>query len=189
MNTLDSVSSSLVTLTRAENSLMLVVAPHAGMPLMVELAARLALNGTVRVLDGGNRFNIYPVAQAVRRLTPKLEGTLANISLSRAFTCYQVLTLLEETPAAAAPTLVLDLLSTFLDENVRLPESRRLLQLSIVQLKRLSQSAPVIMSAKPLLRLSADRLPLLELLEQSSTRAVHLESQHEAPAANLPLFG
>ena len=191
MNTLDSISSSLVTLTRGDaNPLMLVVAPHAGMPLMVELAARLALNGSVRVLDGGNRFNIYPVAVAVRRLTPRLEETLSHISLSRAFTCYQVLTLLEEeTPAAATPTLVLDLLSTFLVENVKLPESRRLLLLAIDQLRRLSQSAPVIVSAKPLLRLSADRLPLLELLEQSSTRVVHLEAQHEAAAANLPLFG
>jgi hypothetical protein len=80
---------------------------------MVETAARLALNGPVRVLDGGNRFNVYPVAQAVRRLTPRLEETLSHMSLSRAFTCYQMLTLLEETPADPVPTLVLDLLSTF----------------------------------------------------------------------------
>jgi hypothetical protein len=107
--------------------LTLVIAPHAGMPLMVETAARLALNGSVRVLDGGNRFNVYPVAQAVRRITPRLEETLSHISLSRAFTCYQMLTLLEETTAQPVATLVLDLLSTFLDENVTLVESRRLL--------------------------------------------------------------
>ena len=189
MNAIDSISRSLVPEQGSGSSLMLVVAPHAGTPQMVELAARLALNGAVRVLDGGNRFNIYPVAQAVRRLTPSLESTLANISLSRAFTCYQMLTLLEETPAASTPTLVFDLLATFLDENVKLPESRRLLELAVVQLQRLSRSAPVVMSAKPLLKLSADRLPLLEMLAQASTQVVQLEAPHEAPAATLPLFG
>ena len=190
MNAIESISSSLVPLNgAAADSLLLVIAPHAGMPLMVELAARLALKGSLRVLDGGNRFNVYPVAQAVRRLTPRLEETLARISLSRAFTCYQMLTLLEETPAAPTPTLVLDLLATFLDENVRLPESRRLLELAVVQLQRLSQSAPLIMSVKPPLALVAERMPLLDLLEQASTRTLHLEAQHSQVAATLPLFG
>jgi hypothetical protein len=190
MNSIESISNSLIPLGQGSaDPLLLIVAPHAGMPLMVELAARLALNGAVRVLDGGNRFNIYPVAQAVRRLTPRLEGTLANITLSRAFTCYQMLTLLEETPAQAVPTLVLDLLATFLDENVKLPESRRLLQLAVVQLERLSQSAPVIMSVKPPLKLVAERMPLLDLLEQASTRTLHLEPQHNTPVSTLPLFG
>lgn len=42
------------------NQLMLVVAPHAANPLMLELAARLAVEQPLRVLDGGNRFNVYP---------------------------------------------------------------------------------------------------------------------------------
>ncbi|MHC1739952.1 MAG: hypothetical protein AB9897_02450 [Anaerolineaceae bacterium] len=190
MNTIESISNSLIPLGAQpdEDRLVLIIAPHAGMPLMVELAARLALNGEVRVLDGGNRFNVYPVAQAVRRLTPRLEETLSHISLSRAFTCYQMLTLLEETPAHSIPTLVLDLLATFLDENVRLEESRRLLQLAITQLQRLSQSAPLVMSVKPPIALMADRMPLLNLLQQASTRTLHLEAQHKQAAVTLPLF-
>jgi hypothetical protein len=177
MNTLSPVPSRPIPLnTLTKDSLLLVIAPHAGMPLINEAAARLALNGNVRVLDGGNRFNVYPVARSVRRLTPRLEETLARISLARAFTCYQMLTLLEDTPALSTPTLVLDLLSTFLDESVRLEESRRLLQQSIRHLQRLSHSAPVVVSAKPLLALSADRLPLLELLQQAATNVIKLES-------------
>jgi hypothetical protein len=48
------------------------------------------------------------------------------VRLSRAFTCYQMLALLAETPAGGPPTLVLDLLDTFYDESVPLHESRRL---------------------------------------------------------------
>ncbi len=170
------------------NQFVVVVAPHAAMPMMVEMAARLALNGQVRVLDGGNRFNVYPVAQAVRRLTPRLEETLSRITLSRAFTCYQVLALLEDTPARSVPTLVLDILSTFLDENVNLEESRRLLQNCIRHLQRLSQAAPVVASVKPLLSLSRDRLPLLDLLTESASRSLVLETpQAEVPSA-LPLW-
>lgn len=173
----------------SRDRLNLVIAPHAGMPLMVESAARLALNGSVRVLDCGNRFNVYPVAQAVRRLTPRLEETLSHISLSRAFTCYQVLTLLEETSAKPVATLVLDLLATFLDENVTLEESRRLLQLGIGHLERISRSAPVVVSVKPLLALSADRKPLLEMLKEAAAETVQFETPHQQPpASGLPLF-
>jgi len=171
------------------NQLVVVMAPHAAMPMMVEMAARLALNGSVRVLDGGNRFNVYPVAQAVRRLTPRLEETLSHITLSRAFTCYQVVTLLEETPSRPVPTLVLDILSTFLDENVKLDESMRLLKASIDQLKRLSRSAPVVVSAKPLLTLSADRVSLVDTLLESASRTVVLEAPRLQPSAALPLWG
>ena len=192
MNAIDSITASMLPIglgQAGKDSLVLVIAPHAGMPLLVELAARLALNSKVRVLDGNNRFNVYPVAQAVRRLTPRLEETLSRVSLARAFTCYQMLTLLEETPAESTPTLVLDLLATFLDENVRLEESRRLLQLAIVQLQRLSQSAPLVVSVKPPIALVADRMPLLELLQQAAAHTIQLEGQQPQPVTTLPLFG
>ena len=100
-----------------------------------------------------------------------------------------MLTLLEETPAESTPTLVLDLLATFLDENVRLEESRRLLQLAIVQLQRLSQSAPLVVSVKPPIALVADRMPLLELLQQAAAHTIQLEGQQPQPVTTMPLFG
>ena len=178
-NTLGGVSGGRLTL---------VIAPHAGMPLMVETAARLALNGRVRVLDCGNRFNVYPVAQAVRRITPRLEETLSHITLARAFTCYQVLTLLEETAAQPVAALVLDLLSTFLDENVTFAESRRLLQLGIGHLQRVSAAAPVVVSVKPLLALSAERQPLLEMLKEAAGDTLQFEAPRPQSSAALPLW-
>jgi len=67
--------------------------------------------GELRVLDGGNRFNVYPVARAVRRYTPNLTASLGRICLSRAFTCYQMAALLAKTPADGLPILVIDLLA------------------------------------------------------------------------------
>jgi hypothetical protein len=65
---------------------------------MLDLAARLALRGELRVLDGGNSFNAYTVARNLGRLVggggSALEEALQRIQVARAFTCYQVLTLL-----------------------------------------------------------------------------------------------
>ena len=130
------------------NHLMLVIAPFAARTAMLDLAAQLAAHGPLRVLDGGNQFNVYPVARAIRRQTSDLNVSLQRIVLSRAFTCYQMVVMLDETAAAPfpIPTLALDLLATFYDENVALVESQRLLRGCISRLQQASQQAPVIVS-------------------------------------------
>lgn len=127
----------------------LLIGPRAGCEPMLELTAALALQGPVRILDGGNSFNVYRVARQIRRRTSRLTETLNRISVARAFTCYQVVTLFEETAVAPFPHLALDLLATFYDENISLAESCRLLQLVAVHLQRLRQHAPVIISLHP----------------------------------------
>ncbi len=100
------------------NRLLVLSAPHAAVRWMLELAARLALSGPLRVLDGGNRFNVYPVARTIRRYSAELTAALARIELVRAFTCYQLAAMLQEMPADGRPLLVLDMLATFYDESV-----------------------------------------------------------------------
>src|SRR5512146_734182 len=149
--------------------LALVIGPHAVQAQMLDLAARLAVGGPLRVLDCGNRFNVYPVARAIRSRTAGLQAALERIHLARAFTCYQVLTLLEEAPDEGVPTLVLDLLATFYDEDVKLPESQRLLRRCLLQLRRLCRSAPLIVSAQPPKPIiSAERAVLLDSLRQAA---------------------
>jgi len=173
-------------LPASSGAIHLVIAPHAGTGLITETAARLALAGQVRVLDCGNRFNVYPVAKAVRRLTTEMDPVLDRILLSRAFTCYQVLALLrQETSPKPAPILVVDLLATFLDENIPLAESRRLLDHSLYEIERLSQAAPVLITVKPLLTLSADRASLLEVLIQTATAVYRLEDPALLPEPQL----
>jgi hypothetical protein len=165
------------------NRLLVLTAPHAANDVMIELAARLSLAGELRVLDGGNRFNVYPLARIIRRYTSELTGALARISLMRAFTCYQAATMLAEMAADNHPLLVLDLLSTFYDENVSLEESRRLLTGCIPHLQRLSRLAPVVVSAKPPAFLCAERAVLVEALQAAAGGAWQLEA---LPAPQAP---
>jgi hypothetical protein len=161
--------------------LWLVLAQRAARQPMLDLAARLAQRGVLRVLDGGNSFNAYTVARNLGRRVgggAALESALGRIHIARAFTCYQVLTLLSETPAAPYPTLVLDLLATFYDENVERYESQRLLEKCTQHLLRLSRLAPVVVSARGL-RLRPplqDRTFLVEMLEAAAHQVLYEES-------------
>lgn len=127
----------------------LLIGPRAEREAMLNIAALLALRGPVRVLDGGNSFNALWVARAVRRQTPYLKPALGRIFVARAFTCYQVVTLFEQTSATETPQLVLDMLATFYDESVTLEESLRLLRIAIGHLRRLRQRGPVVVGVRP----------------------------------------
>jgi hypothetical protein len=137
---------------------------------MLDLAARLAVRGPLRVLDGGNQFNAIPVARTIRRYTSDLTNVLQDILLARAFTCYQMASLIADSPSGAAPTLVLDLLATFYDENVSLGDSRRLLAGCLLKLQRMGQTGPVIVGAQPPGSECPERQVLLEQLRKSTSQ-------------------
>lgn len=116
---------------------------------MALITTGMALAGPVHVLDTGNRFDAYGIARLVRRQTVEVDRVLGRIQVARAFTCYQVVTLFEQLPDAAAPYIVFDLLATFYDESVSLSESYRLLNIVLSRLKRLRRTAPVVVSLYP----------------------------------------
>jgi hypothetical protein len=176
--------NSLANPTR--NQIQLVVAPHAGREMMLALASRLAPGHVVRVLDGGNQFNAYTVSREIRRHTAELNKAMSNIRLSRGFTCYQMVVLLADTPTIPdRPVLVLDLLSTFYDESVPMAESRRLLEQAVIHLRRLSRTAPVMVSARPPSALRPDRLVLLDLLRASCAQVMTAEAPRMQPIPGL----
>jgi hypothetical protein len=155
-------------------SLVLVLAsPALGIQVMTDFTARLALGGPVRVLDGGNRFAAYPLARTVRRYSSQLEEVMRRVQIARAFTCYQMLALLAQSSEVPIPTLVLDLIATFLDESVALIERRYLLRQATDHLLRLSQQAPVAVSSSPL---TADQPgDLLQTLVETADHIVRFE--------------
>jgi hypothetical protein len=139
-----------LTLDIHAGRLHLLVAPHPAVDRLTDaFIARLALDGEVRALDGGNRFDAHQVARHIRRQTPALEPTLERVTIARAFTCYQMAALLAGQPPGASPLLVLNLLTTFHDENVPQAERLRLLGQCLADLKRLAGRAPVLVSAAP----------------------------------------
>jgi hypothetical protein len=78
------------------------------------------------------------------------------------------------------PVLVLDFLSTFLDESVQAEECTFLFEKTLKRVLRVSQFAPVVVSVKPLLSISAERVGLLNQLKE---RAAHFwEEVPEIPA-------
>lgn len=173
-------------LNPTRNQIQLVVAPHAGREMMLALASRLAPGHVVRVLDGGNQFNAYTVSREIRRHTADLNRALSNIRLSRGFTCYQMMVLLADTPTIPdRPVLVLDLLATFYDESVPLVESRRLLEEAIIHLRRLSRTAPVMVSARTPNALCPDRIILLDVLRAAATQVMTAEAPRLQPIPGL----
>jgi len=160
-----------------------VLPPRLSQPLL-HMVARLALRGPLRVLDGGNRFNAYTVAQALRQHTEQVEAVLGRIRIARAFTCYQVAALLAETPALPEPTVALDLLATFRDESVPLWERRRLLACCREHLRRLASRAPLLVSASAQGASGVDEL--LALLEEAADQVWRFAPL--PPPAPLRLF-
>jgi len=154
-----------------DRRLLAIAAPHAGSQIMLTLTAYLAQRGRVRVLDGGNRFNAYLVARTLRSLSADdLTQALMRIQVARAFTCHQVLALLEQTPPEALPTLVLDLLDTYYDESVPLTERLRLAERSATCLRALSQQAVVVVSLRPPRPPATDPTGLLDIILGAADR-------------------
>jgi len=152
------------------SGLLLVFGTHGGAPLMLDLAARLSLRGPVYLLDCGNRSNMYRVARTLRTLTADPVAVMRQIRLSRAFTCYQVVALLEKAASdRGVPVLALDLLTTFMDESVQATESSTLFEQALRCLLAMSTHSPVVVSVKPLLSLSEPRFGLLEHLKQAAS--------------------
>ena len=171
--------------TLQPGQLHLILAARAAQHQLVNaLIARRALAGPVRVLDGGNCFKGHHLARELRRGTPDLKVALENVHMARAFTCYQVVTLLNSTPEVPFPTMVLEMLSTFYDESVPLVERQRLLETCLVQLHRLSRQASVAVSVSPPPDEASSTL--LSALEETADHIWHLEPQ--LPPAQLSWF-
>lgn len=133
---------------------------------MLACIATLALEGSVVVLDGGMLFNAYRVLMAAHGQT----RILNRIRFARAFTCYQMVSLLERTPAEEACVVVLDLLSTFQDENVPTGERTRLLKICLPHLTRLSQARGALVSVGPPRGMSPESQPLFRLLAEEAAQ-------------------
>jgi len=156
-------------------------------PILVEVIAELALKRKLLVLDGGNRFDGYGLAHALRRHTINLDDALKNILLSRTFTCYQLTTLLSDLACDNTPIVVLDILSTFLDENVNLHVRHKLLSTCLTHLQRLSQTAPVVIWARTRSLPGIEDKGLMEELLKTSDSIWYTDNPQPV-TKQLPLF-
>ncbi len=173
------------TLSLQNGTLVVIYAPQAARQASSALIAQLALRGAVTVLDGGNRFQPYRIAHLLRRKTRQVNAAADRLIIRRAFTCYQMLALLQSTPALPQPYVVLDLLATFYDDHITSREASRLLDACLQQVQRLLQVAPVVVTLAP--PLNQERAFLVERVCARADRVYLLEPS--APCASqLMLF-
>jgi hypothetical protein len=95
--------------------------------LMPHLAAWIGRLGSAQIVDAAFLFNPYSLASHLAACGMDPNPLMQQVKVARAFTCYQVDTLLRQLPNSEQPLAVLGLLMTFQDEAVRLAERRRLL--------------------------------------------------------------
>lgn len=164
-----------------QTGLYTISGPHAAGTPLLQLAAHLALNRTVRILDCGNRGDMYRIAKTLRGLTPDPAAVMSRVLLSRAFTCYQAEALLRSSrDLTRTPVLVLDLLATFLDESVGAPEIDRLSRDTLDHLKTIAAKNFVIVSVNPPNEAATRFAALWNGLTRLSAEFIQLDERREA---------
>lgn len=113
------------------------------------LIAELVLRGPVTILDGGNRYKPNKVAILLGRKALDITPAANRLYSRRAFTCYEMNTLLWTTPHLQQPYVILDLLNTFYDDHTPVYEIRRLLKSCLGQIHRLQLMGPVVVTLAP----------------------------------------
>ncbi len=174
----------MLTLPSVKERGITVVTGLSGSDSILELIVRLALMYPVRVIVGGNRFDVHQLARIVRRHTVQLDQTLERIEQARPFTCFQAIKLLEETQPTT-PLVAIDLLTTFYDENISDADSVRLVNIASAHLQRLGKQVPVLVTLRPSSAATA-RPGLVTLVQNISDRLFVYESPVET--VQPPLF-
>ena len=142
----------------------LLILPRSMRSQVLTGLGRIAERGPLLVLDGGNSFNAYVVARAVRGRSEVLE----RIRISRAFTCYQMVSLLEEIPATSTPVVCLDFFATFFDESLPARERQRLLESCLPHFSRLGKSAGLMVIVSPPKIILPETAAFLEILQNAA---------------------
>jgi hypothetical protein len=160
--------------------------PHAARAETMLLIAELGLRGPVTILDGGNRYQPRRVAFLLGLKTKEVAACANRLHSRRAFTCYEMTTLLASTPSLPQPYVILDLLNTFYDDHTPLREAERLLQSCLNQLRRLRLSAPVVITLAP--PLVAERAFFVERVCEQADKVFTLEAEIPPLPTQLNLF-
>ena len=162
-------------------------------PLAAAAAAWGAARGApVLLVDAANLADPYGLVREARAIGLAPREALAKVRVTRAFTCHQLVRLLREIlPSFLSPgclVLLLGPVSLFYDEQVPLPERRRLFQ-ELTQLLGRIKSQAALLLLQPLLPKEANNrhfgkllAPLLDyFVEMGSSVAGRGESHRLLP--------
>lgn len=125
--------------------LLLVKTPDRACDAITELIVRWTLRGPFYLIAAGEWFPDHDeLRYAVFRYTNAFDEVLDNLTLSRPFTCLQLLDLLTEADKQDKPILILDFLHLFFDADVDLALRESTLEQCCQHAKHLSFSNLVV---------------------------------------------
>lgn len=170
------------------------------------------LGSSVVFIDGGNTFRLYNVARLAQLHQLDPNKVLGNIYISRAFTAYQLTSLimekLEETVETynAKVVVISDIAGFFLDNNVQADEAQRVYSQIVTYLSNFARKHQIVLIATYLPYENSKRNLTLQEMTQTKastvlrftktkyTREVALEKHPsymlrvtELPSENRPL--
>ena len=177
-----------------ENGIALLCGADIPSGLIFKPIAQLAgLGRPMYVVDGDNSFRSYRIARYAREMTLDPRRALAQVQVSRAFTCYQLVEIMERLSRRAetiscASIVCLGLLGTLYDEDVAWSEAQRLLREVLTHLKVLAKRWPVIVTVRPPPAKTQNRLGLIQVLMQQAdvVRVLQLDPRYER-SVQIPL--
>jgi hypothetical protein len=112
--------------------------------------AVLDLHADVVYVDGGNRMNPHVISDLCKRYRVDKEAVLSRVSLARAFTAYQMVTIIDEkledtiNELNAEVVLASCLPTLFYDEDLYSSESRNMYKQCIEKLEKLTNEYDLI---------------------------------------------
>ena len=151
----------------------------------------------VIVLDGANRFDPYTVSFFARRAFLPPEELLKRIRIARAFTCYQMATLMGEKLTCLLKqegtiakeqkpwVILLGPITTFLDEDIPEKEVGPLLERSLKRLDSLAVEGIPFFLFQSLVPARSKRAYLMRRLFQFSTVVWRMSLDDEGPKVTL----
>ena len=147
----------------------------------------------VIVLDGANRFDPYTVSSLARRTWIPPEKLLKSIRIARAFTCYQMATLMGERLTSLLRqegasellqrpwVILLGPLTTFLDEDVSEREVRPLLERSLRKIEGMASKGVPFLLFQSSGFSDSKRAYLMRRLFQFSNEVWRVDLDEEGP--------
>lgn len=144
-------------------------------------------------VDGGNEINPYAMSALCRRLGLDRRDVLSRVNVSRAFTAYQLVTLiedkLEEQVVKVAPSMVIvsSVSQMFLDKDMRWMEAHQLLRRCLDAISRVTRAHETI----TLVTNNSHMLPrpspgLTALLYEHADLAIQIRARRRGLAIRLP---
>jgi|SRR3990172_4450984 hypothetical protein len=136
-----------------------------------EFINRLGMRGAVQVIVGGNRISFDHLPLILGEKIGNVYEIMDRILVSRAETCYQMQDVLKALESSQMPIVITDMLESFYEEDLTSKEVTLLLKKCIMHIHRLSETAPVVISAMG----DPSRPNLLELIERNSDERFYFQ--------------